>query len=846
VLWQQLLKPLSQLHIKRSADSREKRSRSSICGALTVSFGIFGYAWRGIRNSPGLSTLAIGLLALGVGANLTVFSLADTVLFRPLPYGDPSRLVHVTARHQGQTNLPGCISYAEFVSLRDRSAAFTAMAGYANETFTLSNSRSAVRLEGARISANLFEVLSVKPLVGRSFLSGEDGGGRNQVAMISERLWRQRFGADPHTIGKPISLNLKSHIVVGVLAETFRFELLGTRADIWVPSLPNISGISPHQVQAGACYVNAIARLKAGLSLSSAQRAFRVQQAAFLRNNAASLGADPNRKLEVVALSEKLVASHRPVLLAFGTTVFLFLLIACANVSGLSLARAIVRRKEIAVRVALGATRGDIIAQLLAESSLLAVLGGAAGLLVSLAGGYLTRILFSDALPRLSERNNDGILRLGTLCMLLSAVTGVVCALAPALQVAGSNLNAILRESGRGAVSSRRSVWRNVLVIGQIAASVLLLVSASLLIHSFSLLRDQSRALETPAVLTMNVSLSRSRYSTPGQIENFYSRLVSEIRNLPEVQSVAISSALPLNESRLGHVLAEGQPALPVAQRSLVAVQALSPSYLEVMRIPLVEGRFFTEFDKPEKAKVAVINQAFAKSLFRKRDPIGQRIWLGLVPAPWTVVGVTGDVKNVSLSSPPQAELEIPFEQLPSPEMNLLVRAKGNDGAAVTDMIRKLVERQDREQSVTDVQTLERLVANARSRPRLITTVLTGFAILALVIASVGIYSLISYDAAQRMPEFGLRIALGATRRNLIASVLGRAAAIAGIGIVIGWACALALSRVASAITYGIGRFDPLSFGLAPLTFLLIALLAALYPSLRATRVRPSELLRAE
>jgi predicted permease len=846
MLWQQLLKPLSQLRFKQSSDSQEKSNQSIISGGLAIAFGILRSAWRSIRNAPGASALAIGLLGFGTAANLTVFSLADAVLFRPLPYGDPSRLVHVTARHQSQTNLPGCISYAEFASLRDRSTAFTTMAGYANETFTVNNSSGAIRLEGARISANFFDVLSVTPLIGRSFLPTEDGGGHNQVAMISERLWRQRFGADPHIVGRSINLNLKSHIIVGVLPASFRFELLGTRAEVWVPSLPNISGISSQQVQAGACYLNAIARLKNGLSLSSAQRAFGVHQAAFLQHNPASIEADPNRKLEVVPLSEKLVASHRPVLFAFGTTVFLFLLIACANVSGLSLARAIDRRKEIAVRVALGATRGDIVVQILAESFLLAVLGVATGLVVSVAGGRLARIFFSDALPRLRESSNGLNLRLAAVCILLSVVIGVVCGLAPALQVAGSNLNAVLRESGRGAGGGRRNISRNLLVVGQIAVSVFLLVSTSLVIHSFSLLRDQSRGVETPAVLTMNISLSRSRYSTPDHVARFYSRLLSEISNLPEVQSVAISSALPLNESRLGHVLAEGQPAIPVPRRTLVAVQALSPSYLEVMKIPLIEGRFFTGLDKRDKANITVINQAFAKNLFGKRDPIGQRVWLGRTPTPWTVVGVTGDIKNVSLVSPPQAEMDIPFEQLPSPEIYLLIRSKSNDGAALSGMIRKLVERQDREQTVTEVQTLERLVSNARSRPRLITAVLTAFAILALSVASVGIYSLISYQAAQRMPEFGLRIALGATRRNLIASVLCRAAAIAGIGIAIGWVCAVGTSRAALAITYGVGRFDLLSFGLAPLAFLFVALLAAFLPSLRATRVRPSDLLRAE
>ncbi len=844
-LWQQLLKPLSHLHQKQTADSPGANS-SVISGCLSAGSGVLRDAWRGIRNAPGPSVLAIGLLAFGIGTNLAVFSLADAVLFRPLPYGDPSRLLHITVRHQNQTNLPGCISYAEFASLRDRSAGFTTMAGYANETFTLSNSNDAIRLEGARISSNFFDVLSVKPLAGRSFSPSEEGGGDHQVALISERLWRQRFRADPRAVGKPVNLNLKSYTVVGVLPEAFRFELLGTKAEIWVPSLPNIGSISPQQVQAGACYLNAVARLKTGLSLASAHRAFGLQQAVFLRQNAATIEADPKRELEVIALSEKLVASHRPMLLIFGATVFLFLLIACANVSGLSLARAIDRRKEIAVRVALGATRGDIIAQVLAESFLLATLGGATGLLVSVAGGHVTRILFSDALPRLSESNNDMTFRLAGLCALLSAVTGISCGLVPALQVAGSNLNAILRESGRGTVGARRNLFRNLLVIGQIAVSVLLLVSASLVIHSFSFLKDQSRGVEIPTVLTMNISLSQSRYSTPQRIASFYSRLLSEIRNLPGVQDAAISSALPLNESRLGHVLAEGQPAVPVAQRALVAVQALSPSYLQVMEIPLIEGRFFTDLDKRERANIAVINQAFAKSLFGKHDPIGQRIWLGKAAEPWTVVGVTGDVKNVSLSSPSQAEMDIPFEQLPSPEMNLLVRSRGKDGAALSDTIRKSVEQQDREQPVTEVQTLERLVANARSRPRLITTVLTAFAVLALSIASVGIYSLVSYQAAQRMPEFGLRIALGATRKNLIASVLRQAAAIAGIGIAIGLASALAVSRVASAITYGIGRFDPLSFGLGPLAFLFVALAASLYPSLRATRVRPSDLLRAE
>ncbi len=815
--------------------------------ALATAFRALKPAARRVLRSPAFSAVTVAVLALGIGANTTVFLLLDAVLLKPLPYAAPDALLHVTARERAQSNLPGCLSYAHFALLRQPNSAVAAVAGYTNEDFTLTGQGSAVRLEAARTSANFFNVLSVRPIIGRSFLPAEDAAGRDRVVMISEHLWRERFDSDPGIIGRKINLDLKAYTVVGVLPDKFQFDPLGTRTDVWAPSLINLSALTPQQVEAGACYVNAIARLTPGGSIQGAQAGLAVRQAEFLHEYPGSGDADPKRVLEVVPLSEKFIGEYRTMFLTLSGTVFLFLMIACANVAGLSLARAVDRRKEVALRIALGARRLQVIVQLAAESLLLAAAGGAIGTVLSLAAARFSADFVSGVVPHLHAFDSALNWRVLAFSAAVSALAGVLCGLAPALQFADPNLSATLREAGRGTVGGRwRNLSRSVLVIGQIAISLLLLISAAMLGHSFARLRSQPLGFQPQNVLTMNISLSQERYASPAQITSFYSDTLSRICRLPGVRNVTLSSALPVNESRLAPVLAEGQPAVPLARRPLAALQSLDPGYLETMGIPLFKGRFFSESDREDSRRVAVINEAFATNFFPHQNPLGKRVWMGKLPKAWEVVGIIGDIKNVSLASPTQPELDIPFRQLPWPQMNLLIGARGQNALAVANEVREEINRKDPEQPLTNVQMLEELLADSRSQPRLMTCVLLVFAALAFLIAAVGVYSIISYHATQRMPEFAVRVALGATRSSLIVAILKHAAVISGIGVAIGLAIALALARVAASLTFGVSEYDPLSFGLAPLLLFAVAVLAALHPALRVTRLRPADLLRAE
>ncbi len=830
-LWQQVFCPLPTSH-NDSFDTAPRHAFAFVSALLQAGKS----AARRCATSPGFSALAIAVFALGIGANTTVFLLLDAVLFKPLPYSEPAKLVHITARQPSQTNLPGCLSYAHFKALRQTEQALTGIAAYASDDVTLTGRANPVRLEAARVSANFFSVLGVKPILGRAFTPADDTPSANPSVLIGAHLWRQRFASDPHIVGQQLILDSLPYTVIGILPNAFEFDLLGTRAELWASRPANISALTPQQVEAGACYLNAIGRLAPAVSLPRAQAALATRHQTFLR---ASPDADPKRALEVVPLAEKLTANSRPLLLLLAGTVFLFLLIACANIAGVSLARALDRRKEMAIRIALGATRRHVVVQLVAESLLLAFLGGLVGVALSLAARNLCAGLLSGIAPRLAQLTGFGW-RVPAFSFALAALTGLLCGLAPALQFADSNLSGILRRSSRRSLGARR-----LLVIAQIAISVTLLVCAGLLAHGFVRLKNQPLGFNPNGVLSMSVALPQNRYTTPEQITNFFSQLLVRLRALPGVRSAALSSALPLNESRLAHVLAEGQLPLPASQRELAAVQSLSPAYLEVLRVPMLRGRFFTPSDTPAKLHVAVVNRAFARHFFPGQEPLGKRVWLGKMPVPWQIVGIVGDVKNVSLSSAAQPELDVPFAQLPAPRMNLLVLSD-NTGAALADELQAAIAKQDRDQPATDVQTLEDLLIDARSQPRLLACVLSVFAALAFIIAAAGIYSVISYQAAQRKPEFAIRMALGATRCNLIGLVLSQAARFSGIGIVIGLLATLAITRAAASLLYGVHPFDPLSFLLAPALFFVVALLAALYPALRVTRLRPADVLRTE
>jgi putative ABC transport system permease protein len=804
-------------------------------------------AARRLARAPGFSLVIIAVLSAGIGSNTIVFWLVHAVLLKPLPYPAASGLLHLTTFERSRFGGAGCLSYAHLLALQGVGPDLADVAGYANETFNQIGRNGPIQREAARVSANFFRVLGIKPLVGRSFTPAEDTAGRAAVVMLGERFWRRNFAGDPHMIGQQINLDSRLYTVVGVLPPNFQFGLLGSRIDIWTPSVTETSIVTPQQVQTGACYLNAVARLTPSISLRKAQTAFAIRRSRFLREYPQYSDADPKRSLEAIPLAEKLVGNYRPFCLVLAGTVALFLLISCANVACLLLARATNRLKQFSIQVALGATRGRVILDSLLDSLLLSVAGGLLGLLITAVGrGAISRLIL-QALPNVHnlEIGHDGAFLL--LALSISAVTALLCSVIPVLHLFGGDLDRKLREAGRGAIGvSRHQRIRTVLVVGQISVTIPLLVGCGLLARSFLQLKKQNLGFQPQSVLTTSISLPKTKYASPEQIFQFFDQALTGIRSLPGAENAALSSALPLNATRLAHVLAEGEQSAPVAARRLAAVQSVSPSYSQLLRIPLVQGRFFAPSDKRGTLQVAVINQTFANEFFHSDNPLGKHLWLGKGRIPWQVVGIIGDVKNAGLSTPAQPEVDVPFAQLPWSNMNLLLRTRILNGLSLVGPVRKQIFRQDREQSITDAQMLPELVGESLTQSRLSMNVLAIFSALAFLLAATGIYGVVSYDAVKRKQEFGIRIALGATRRQLVGRVLRHGLGIASLGIAIGLAGALAVTRLMVHLLFQVSTYDVWAFLLGPLLLMLIASAASLFPALQTTRLEPAGILRTE
>jgi len=795
--------------------------------------GPLRYRWRVFARTPGFTLAAIGALALGISASLAIFTVVDAVMLRPLPYADPGRLVLLSTAEQP-------FSYPRFTYMQEKSRSFAAMAAFTSEVFTLTGQGDPEQIAAARVSWQFFDVLGVHPALGRAFAAGDDRPGARDVAILSHRLWVRRFSAQPDIAGRSVSLDGKDFTVIGVLPAGFRFAPLGTEADLWAAKVFDLSLTTPSAVAAGAGFLSAIARLAPGVELVRAQAEQDTLASQYRAAYPNHPDSGPHLRLTAVGLQRAIAADLRPALFLLSAAVGLLLFIACANVSNLLLSRAAGRAREMSIRAALGASRWDIVRQLLEETLILGAAGGAAGLLLARwSAAALVSLSHSPALG-LADLRIDW--RVVLFALALSLGSSLLCGLAPALHLSRPGIFAALRETGRTPAGSR---VRGALILVQVSLSVVLLAASGLLIRSFVALRATDPGFRPQGVLTMQLSLPATRYAAKPSVVQFYRRALDALRAVPGVRAAAISSALPLHPTRLSPALMEGQPAVPLAQRPIVHIQTISPDYAEVLGVPLLRGRSFTPQDDAQAPTVAIVNQKLARRFWPGEDAIGKRIWIGRMAAPAQVVGVFGDVANQSLASDTEPEIMLPFPQLPWPLLHISLLASA-DPRSIAAAARTCLLGLDQDQPVTEVQTGEDLMAAAGAQPRFHMVLVGAYSGAALLIALIGVYGLAAYSTAQRTREMGVRIALGASRADILAAAGRQTLRLVLIGILLGVAAALAVTRLMAALLYRTPASDPAALLAAGLLFAVAGAIATCIPALRATRVDPCQSLRHE
>jgi putative ABC transport system permease protein len=796
------------------------------------------YGFRMLVKTPGFTVVAVFALALGIGANTAIFSVVNAVLLRPLPFKDPDRLVWAQAADLKTGEQGGSISPPDFLDYREQSRVFEHFAATQSMSFTLTGDAEPERVLGARVSADFFEALAVVPFKGRTFLPEEEREGNNRVAVISYGLWQRRFGADPNLVGKAVELSGQSTVVVGITPAGFQFP---KEAEIWSP----IGFGGKETTLRRTHYLNAIGRLKPGVTFEQAQAditsiARRLEQQYPETNKDYGMG--------LTLLPEQIVGDMRRTLLVLLAAVGFVLLIACANVANLSLARGAARGKEIAIRVALGASRARVIRQLLTESVLLAIMGGVLGLLLAVWGVDMLVSLSPEDLPRVKEVTIDP--RVLSFTLLVSIVTGIVFGLAPALSASSrGDLNETLKEGGRatGAAASHNRM-RSLLVVAEVALSLVLLVGAGLLIKSFLRLSQVETGFNSTSVMTMRLALPQAKYAEAPRRAAFYQQLLERTRALPGVEAAGVISELPLSgQNNDTYFALEGQALSSTAdENNLANIRTASPDYFRAMGIPLIKGRFFGDGDRDDAPRAIIISETFARSFFPNQDPLGHRLTID-IGEPWTaeIVGVVGNIRHDNLATEPWREMYTNIAQTPRGSVNLVVRT-GSDPAMVTSAIKAEVQALDRDLPIYSPKTMEQRVAESAAAPRFRTLLLALFAGLALVLAAVGIYGVISYTVTQRTHEIGIRMALGAQRRDILRLVVGRGVVLTLIGVAIGLAGAFLMTRVMASLLFGVSATDPATYAVVSLLLITVALLACYVPARKATKVDPMVALRYE
>jgi putative ABC transport system permease protein len=807
----------------------------------------FRYALRQLRKSPGFAAVAVITLALGIGFNTAIFSVVNAVLLRPLAFADASRLVriwHVPPEKSfpGMTTFP--VSAANYLDWERQTQVFDHIAIYSYHGFTVTGGDKPEQLSAGAVSSGFFATLGVQPILGRVLSPEEDQPGRSHVVVLSYRLWQEHFGGDPGIVGHDINLDGQPYLVAGVMPSNFQFPDF---AKMWTP----IAWTDQERAVRGEHHSIVIARLKPGVELKQAQAEMntisdRLQQQ--YPDDDKGWGA------VVVPMHQDLVSDVRAALLVLLGAVAFVLLIACVNVANLALAKTFSRQKEIAIRTALGATSARILRQILTETVLLALSGGALGLAFAHFAVRFIVAFLADKLPHSIEVGLDSKVLIFT--AIISVVTGIVAGVLPAWRLTRRDVNEALKQGlGRTDADSGGHRTRSVLVVSEVALSLMLLIGAGLMIRSFQNLRNVNPGFDSRHVLTMSVVISRAKFLSPDQAISFFDRVLQRVRSLPGVESAAVIDNIPLTGGSHQPIAIEGRPVVPMSEQPEVDVRLVSAGYMSAMHIPTLRGRGLSDTDVAGRPAVVLVSESMARQFWPGEDPVGKRLTLTFYPeAIREVVGVVGDVKLDSLDEMrPSATLYFPLDQVSVPAaggwrsfpMTLVVRSRSGSGELASS-VSNAVHEVDRGIPLVDISTMDELVENSLSQQRFNMLLLGAFAALALLLAAVGIYSVLSYSVKRSVREIGIRLALGAPVGEVLRMVVFEAMKPTLLGVAIGTAGALALGRVLSSLIFGVRPTDPVTFVAVAALLSAVALVASIVPAYRATKVDPMVALRYE
>jgi putative ABC transport system permease protein len=796
-------------------------------------------AVRVLFKSPGFSTVVVVVLAIGIGANTAIFSIVNGVLLKPLPFADASRLVSINGIVRGEEE--SSASFPDFRDWRARSKTIDVMAAWVGYGVTMTDNGDPVSLQIAATTADLFPMLGAAPLIGRVMNAKDDEKGAEPVVLLAETVWTNRFARRPSIVGEAVTLAGVRCTVIGVMPAAFQFPIQAEPIEAWLP-VGGVKFVAQFLDQRGAHFARVVGRLAPGATATQATSELQTIAAQLATEYPASNATRGGARVH--SLQDQLVREYRLGLLVLLSAVAAVLLIACANVANLLLARGTVRQKEMAIRAAMGAPRARLIRQLLTESFVLAAAGGVLGAVVALWGVAALVAASPVEIPRLNTVTVDrGVLLFTTV---VSMATGILFGLAPALYLSRTDAGDTLKDAGRGSSGARTTRTRQILVVSEIALSLVLLASAGLLVRSLVALQHVDPGFVAEHAVTTDLGLPDARYPDGAARVAFYQRLLDAIRTLPGATASGISTTLPLSGSdmNVGFTI-EGRQEPPGTRTSAVYF-GVSPDYFKAMGIRVLKGRTFSEGDNQQGPPVVIISEAFARRYWANQDPIGQRLNININKSGSAeIVGVVADVKQLALAESTRPGMYTPFPQTPWPFMSIVVRTPG-DPAAVTGSLRAVIAGLDRDQAPGKVKAVTEYVANSVATPRFTATLVGSFAALALLLAGFGLFSVMAYSVAQRRREIGIRMALGAQAGDVRSLVVSQAMRVGGVGLAVGLVGALAATRVLDSLLFGVTATDPLTFGGVCAALLAVLMLAAYLPARRATRVDPMIALRTE